>query len=774
MWWEVTKNDEGFVPLAEHKKGFVNLYFYLHSLEAFSSLSLSSFTSWHCVSHISPSEHVSFIKFATFGCVIYVFSDHCLISYPGISFCLKMTVGSEDMAGDRFPVGMRVLAVDDDQTCLKVLEKLLRKCKYNVTTTTQSIKALEILRKNKNKFDLVISDVNMPEMDGFKLLELVGLEMDLPVIMLSGYGDKEWVMKGVIHGACDYLMKPVRIEELQNIWQHVVRRKIDCKDKNKSPNEEKAYNMTRECSQAIVSENNADQNTNLGQKRKAQSEVEAEEEDDQENEHENEEPSNQKKPRLVWAAELHSKFVAAVNQLGIDKAFPKRILDLMNVEGLTRENVASHLQKYRLGLKKPTQPASMVGAMGNSDPYLQMGSVEGYVDFCTSSGSGRMLNTTLPSYASGGMFRRLNSPSGLNMRGLTSSGLVQPVQSQNMNSPIKSLGNMQRCMFSANQTSGLLQGIPTSIEVSQFQQNNCSTGVRKLSPIDDSSGFKVSSGFSDSRATVSNANNSLPGLSGNSLLLQGNSSPAHTSGAFRNPSSLGATSVNKQSFDPGICGSSNMLDYNRCKESWQSSAQISNFPANTSSVGNVFNNDQLPQNSLHFSSSTFHGRNNPVDFSSTSAIAVPLEDARGELQCQEGLLGNILLASCYNNDISRTFNSKNSLISPNGISSSLGHSLDQNNSLCSKGSDASLVGQLNGVNPSIAQSSEVEKFYSMKSNDASILQPKKSQEGLIQNSVGSMDDIMSNMVKLEQNGMTLMDGEIEFDVTLLDLPFDSF
>jgi two-component response regulator (ARR-B family) len=50
-----------------------------------------------------------------------------------------------------------------------------------------------------------------------------------------------------------------------------------------------------------------------------------------------------KKPRVVWSAELHQQFVNAVNQLGIDKAVPKRILDLMNVQGLTRENVASHL-----------------------------------------------------------------------------------------------------------------------------------------------------------------------------------------------------------------------------------------------------------------------------------------------------------------------------------------------------------------------------------------------------------------------------------------------
>lgn len=53
---------------------------------------------------------------------------------------------------------------------------------FAVTTTNQAIAALELLRENRNKFDLVISDVHMPDMDGFKLLEHVGLEMDLPVI----------------------------------------------------------------------------------------------------------------------------------------------------------------------------------------------------------------------------------------------------------------------------------------------------------------------------------------------------------------------------------------------------------------------------------------------------------------------------------------------------------------------------------------------------------------------------------------------------------------
>ncbi|KAK4725301.1 hypothetical protein R3W88_028080 [Solanum pinnatisectum] len=60
----------------------------------------------------------------------------------------------------------------------------------------------------------------------------------------------------------------------------------------------------------------------------------------------------QKRPRLVWTPQLHKRFVDAVAQLGIKNAVPKTIMQLMSVDGLTRENVASHLQKYRLYLKR--------------------------------------------------------------------------------------------------------------------------------------------------------------------------------------------------------------------------------------------------------------------------------------------------------------------------------------------------------------------------------------------------------------------------------------
>ncbi|KAK1427024.1 hypothetical protein QVD17_15706 [Tagetes erecta] len=71
-----------------------------------------------------------------------------------------------------------------------------------------------------------------------------------------------------------------------------------------------------------------------------------------------------KRPRLVWTPQLHKRFVDAVAHLGIKNAVPKTIMQLMSVDGLTRENVASHLQKYRLYLKR-MQGLSSSGSGGD-------------------------------------------------------------------------------------------------------------------------------------------------------------------------------------------------------------------------------------------------------------------------------------------------------------------------------------------------------------------------------------------------------------------------
>ena len=137
--------------------------------------------------------------------------------------------------------------------------------------------------------------------------------------VMSADDEKHVVMKGVTHGACDYLIKPVRIEALKNIWQHVVRkRKDEWKDFEQSGSVEEGDRQQKQSEDADYS-SSANEGNWKSSKRRKDDEDEAEERDD---------TSTLKKPRVVWSIELHQQFVAAVNQLGIDSMFLSRMLYL--------------------------------------------------------------------------------------------------------------------------------------------------------------------------------------------------------------------------------------------------------------------------------------------------------------------------------------------------------------------------------------------------------------------------------------------------------------
>ncbi|XP_022134679.1 two-component response regulator ARR12 isoform X2 [Momordica charantia] len=654
----------------------------------------------------------------------------------------------EDGAADRFPVGMRVLAVDDDPICLKVLESLLRRCRYHVTTTKQSIEALRMLRENRNKFDLVISDVNMPDMDGFKLLECVGLEMDLPVIMLSAHSDTELVMKGITHGACDYLLKPVRIEELKNIWQHVIRRKkLEPKAKNKFPNQDKARNGGGEGEQGFSSTSNAE-NAKFNRKRKDQDEDDDEE--GKENGHDSDDPSNQKKPRVVWSVELHRKFVSAVNQLGLEKAVPKKILDLMNVEGLTRENVASHLQKYRLYLKRisnvASQQANMVATFGSKDgTYMRIGSLDGYADLHGFAGSGRLPNSTLSSYSPAGILGRLNSPAGMSLRGIASSGLIQQ-SSQNLNCAINTLGKIQpSTMLPPSQTTSLMQGTPMSLELSQLEHSKSSAPIGEFNTMNETSGFGVPNSFSDTRVNIGNSTNSV---SRSPLMLQG------TMAAYGNQTSLRVDPSNGETFDIETSGS-NFLDPDLPNENWQGAAQLSRFSATSLTPNEAYNNDQLHAINSTISSTPSTIGSIPVDFSTRSAVSAPLQDSRN-MQCQAGL-GSVIQAMNsmpkqsweehrydYSQNVQHNLSAINSMVPSNGTLMS--QSLNQNNIGCDRKVSSSLIVPPNAA----ALHSVLEKLGPNARVDADgnyVLNQTKSHGASIQGSFESLDDIMNAMIK---------------------------
>jgi len=109
----------------------------------------------------------------------------------------------------------RILVVDDDENTSFILQKRLERAGYEVVTTDRAKRAFELL--GKSPFDLVMSDVMMPDLSGFDLCrrirEMEGLRK-LPVILISARDEVESIVEGLDAGADDYLAKPFNPDEL--------------------------------------------------------------------------------------------------------------------------------------------------------------------------------------------------------------------------------------------------------------------------------------------------------------------------------------------------------------------------------------------------------------------------------------------------------------------------------------------------------------------------------------------------------------------------------
>jgi type II secretory ATPase GspE/PulE/Tfp pilus assembly ATPase PilB-like protein len=104
-----------------------------------------------------------------------------------------------------------ILLVEDDQDTQKLIARLLETRGYRVKTAGDGVDAL--LHSGSHTFDLIISDINMPDLDGFKLLEILNQKgIDTPVVFLSGRTSYEDEIRGIQLGARDYIKKPIQRE----------------------------------------------------------------------------------------------------------------------------------------------------------------------------------------------------------------------------------------------------------------------------------------------------------------------------------------------------------------------------------------------------------------------------------------------------------------------------------------------------------------------------------------------------------------------------------
>ena len=119
----------------------------------------------------------------------------------------------------------KILIVDDEENARIGLEKLLSRDGYQVSSVANGYEALDYL--NQKIVDLVITDINMPEMNGLVFLrELNRAHPSVSVIMVTAYGGVESYLEAMNLGAFEYLNKPVKLEELRAVMGRIFNKGI--------------------------------------------------------------------------------------------------------------------------------------------------------------------------------------------------------------------------------------------------------------------------------------------------------------------------------------------------------------------------------------------------------------------------------------------------------------------------------------------------------------------------------------------------------------------
>lgn len=117
----------------------------------------------------------------------------------------------------------RILVVDDEPGVRELICDALHMSDFQTLQAADGLTALSAIRRDR--FDLIILDINMPKLDGLELLEKIRKDgIEIPALMLSARDDKVDISQGLKLGADDYMTKPFSIEELVLRVKAILRR----------------------------------------------------------------------------------------------------------------------------------------------------------------------------------------------------------------------------------------------------------------------------------------------------------------------------------------------------------------------------------------------------------------------------------------------------------------------------------------------------------------------------------------------------------------------
>lgn len=118
----------------------------------------------------------------------------------------------------------RIILVDDDKHAIETLSKLLSEDGYEVDVCFNGKEAMEKMKRSR--YDVIVTDLRMPEMGGLELLKNIKkINPELPVIIITAFGEVDSYLDAFVKGAYEYINKPIKYEELVRLLEAVLGKK---------------------------------------------------------------------------------------------------------------------------------------------------------------------------------------------------------------------------------------------------------------------------------------------------------------------------------------------------------------------------------------------------------------------------------------------------------------------------------------------------------------------------------------------------------------------
>ncbi len=107
----------------------------------------------------------------------------------------------------------KILVIDDERAIRNTLREILEYEKFSVDDASDGSEGVKLIEKNK--YDLILSDIKMPKMDGMEVLDrIMSIIPDTPVVLISGHGNIDTAVEALKKGAYDYIAKPIDMNRL--------------------------------------------------------------------------------------------------------------------------------------------------------------------------------------------------------------------------------------------------------------------------------------------------------------------------------------------------------------------------------------------------------------------------------------------------------------------------------------------------------------------------------------------------------------------------------